>query len=452
MKHTLRLDFKLSDASCLVRHFGVRHSTIQNLGRTGGPKPQATGTDFIMLSNEWQNVSKRWGHAFHAMCSYMAMFPPRLPHYFIEKFTRPGDVVLDPFCGRGTTPLQACVTDRIGIGVDLNPLAYTLTRAKVQPPDRDQLEERLRDLESDLFFSDPDDEPEQIRMLFHPSTLRQLVFLKQVLDPSDPCDAFISATILGILHGASSRDQTRSSFLSISMPNTFSMSPNYIRKYIDEKGLKQIPVDVFTALRGKFDRLFAHEPPDLHGFAYRDSIENLTRLPNPHLRKRRVQLVVSSPPYLRVVRYGLYNWIRLWFLDEDADVLDDNLAQYKRLEEYLVFMRRALSRIYTVLQPGGVCCLVVGDVVSRKSPEAISLADEIWKRLRDSHSRFKKYDIVEDILPEKQKVSKIWGDKKGKATQVDRILVIYKESIEELKDVVDWSPPRKAPKPASART
>ena len=69
---------------------------------------------------EWKAQPKRWGHPFHPMCSYMAMFPPRLPHYFIQRFTNPGDTVLDPFSGRGTTPTQACAEGRIGIAGDLN--------------------------------------------------------------------------------------------------------------------------------------------------------------------------------------------------------------------------------------------------------------------------------------------------------------------------------------------
>lgn len=397
----------------------------------------------MSLSNAWQSASKQWGHAFHAMCSYMAMFPPSLPHYFIQKFTRPGDVVLDPFCGRGTTPLQACVTGRIGIGVDLNPLAYVLTRAKVEAPPPAHLEARLRALENDMFYGETEHEPEKIRMLFHPSTLRQLVHLKQVLDLADPCDNFIAATVLGILHGASARDQKRSSYLSISMPNTFSMSPNYIRGYIREKGLKQIPVNVFSAVRRKFQRLFVHPPPATRGFAYRESVENLARIANPHIRKRRVQLIVTSPPYLRVVKYGLYNWIRLWFLDEDPDVLDRTLATYHRLDEYLIFVRRALARMYTVLAPGGVCCLVVGDVHDRAAGSSISLADEIWTMLRDTRSRFQLHDIVEDRLPEKRKVSKIWREKKGRAIQIDRIMVLYRDRIEELTDDIDWTPPAK---------
>ena len=61
----------------------------------------------------------------------MGSFPAGLPRYFIEQFSEPGDVVVDPFSGRGTTALEACLAGRVGIGVDLNPLAALLTDVKV---------------------------------------------------------------------------------------------------------------------------------------------------------------------------------------------------------------------------------------------------------------------------------------------------------------------------------
>src|SRR5258706_4889714 len=57
----------------------------------------------------WKLFPKRWGHVLHSMCSYMGMFPAALPRYFIEQFTEPGDLVVDPFSGRGTTALEACL-------------------------------------------------------------------------------------------------------------------------------------------------------------------------------------------------------------------------------------------------------------------------------------------------------------------------------------------------------
>jgi hypothetical protein len=90
----------------------------------------------LSIEPEWKDQQRLWGHSFHPMCSYLASFPASLVHAFIARYTRPGDVVLDPFSGRGTTPLQACAEGRIGVGNDLNPFAQLLTAAKVDPPTR----------------------------------------------------------------------------------------------------------------------------------------------------------------------------------------------------------------------------------------------------------------------------------------------------------------------------
>ncbi|MBX3328698.1 MAG: hypothetical protein KF682_22720 [Nitrospira sp.] len=55
----------------------------------------------------WRRAPRRWGHELHSLCSYMAMFPPMLPRVFIEWLSKPGDVVYDPFSGRGTTLLES---------------------------------------------------------------------------------------------------------------------------------------------------------------------------------------------------------------------------------------------------------------------------------------------------------------------------------------------------------
>ena len=89
----------------------------------------------IDIAPEWKAQQRLWGHSFHPMCSYLASFPAALTHAFIARYSRPGDVVLDPFSGRGTTPLQACAEGRIGVGNDLNPFAHLLTAAKVEPRD-----------------------------------------------------------------------------------------------------------------------------------------------------------------------------------------------------------------------------------------------------------------------------------------------------------------------------
>src|SRR6266511_149412 len=74
------------------------------------------GLPELPMPTEWKDQRRLWGHSLHPMCSYLASFPAALAHAFIARWSRPGDVVLDPFSGRGTTPLQACAEGRVGVG------------------------------------------------------------------------------------------------------------------------------------------------------------------------------------------------------------------------------------------------------------------------------------------------------------------------------------------------
>src|SRR6476469_6835168 len=100
----------------------------------------------LPIAPEWKDQARLWGPTLHPMCSYLASFPAALAHAFIGRYSRRGDVVLDPFSGRGTTPLQACAEGRIGLGSDLNPFAHLLTAAKVEPATPAEARTRLAGL------------------------------------------------------------------------------------------------------------------------------------------------------------------------------------------------------------------------------------------------------------------------------------------------------------------
>src|SRR3989337_2854803 len=108
--------------------------------------PRLQPSPVLTIVPDWKSQQRLWGHAFHPMCSYLAMFPASLAHAFIARYSRPGDVVLDPFSGRGTVPLQACSQGRVGVGNDLSPFAHLLTAAKVDAPTRAELTARLAGL------------------------------------------------------------------------------------------------------------------------------------------------------------------------------------------------------------------------------------------------------------------------------------------------------------------
>ncbi len=97
----------------------------------------------------------------HGFYRYPARFSPEFARRLIEQYTEPGDIVLDPFVGGGTTAVEALASGRRVIGLDLNPLAHFVTLVKTTPlsgADHDALrrwatlpmEPNVRSTEADL--------------------------------------------------------------------------------------------------------------------------------------------------------------------------------------------------------------------------------------------------------------------------------------------------------------
>jgi len=450
----------------------------------------------LTIEPEWKDQQRLWGHSFHPMCSYLASFPAGLAHAFIARYTRPGDVVLDPFSGRGTTPLQACAEGRVGAGNDLNPFAQILTAAKVDPPTKADVKIRLATLRlawaassgewnaladrivadpaaSDLLVPAPGSRPisgtptersasgsipvrpdasvaTEVALAFHPRTLAQLLYLRAGLDPDDRTDRFLLATLTGILHGKSA------SYLSAVMPNTFSMAPRYVRDFVARTDFHSPERDAFTLLEDKLRRLYRQPLPATRGIALlgdaRDAGVRFREALHERGLPERARLVVSSPPYLRVVKYGYYNWLRLWLLGYDASAIDDLLDDAHHHDAYLVFMREVLSGLRSALADDAVIALVIGDVEmdrGRPANGGVGLAESVWE-MAAAPEGYRLAGIALDDVAAGRKMTKLWGDEAGQATKLDRILILATSEAGRRRAIngadlpIDWEwPPRK---------
>ena len=86
-----------------------------------------------LLSGELDFHGKSSVYASHNFHAFPAKFPPQLPRKFIEGLTEPGDVVLDPMVGSGTTVVEAFLAGCRGIGFDIDPMVLRLCKVKVTP-------------------------------------------------------------------------------------------------------------------------------------------------------------------------------------------------------------------------------------------------------------------------------------------------------------------------------
>jgi hypothetical protein len=369
------------------------------------------------IAGHWHDQPRRWGHPFHSICSYFAMFPPRLPRVLISWLSAPGEAVWDPFCGRGTVPFEACQLGRRGLGSDMNPLAVALTSAKVDPPTRAAVVRRLAELRAAYKpgLIDSDDAPPEIRMLFHYRTLGQLLWLRRNLSQRSRTDRFIVALILGLLHANANRDGSPRG-LSVPMPNTFAMSPGYVRRFIRDHHLRRPDVDVYEKLRARAMTLPWPILP-IHGRGWRqDALESSpTKLRGP-----RPSLILTSPPYLDVISYAKYNWVRMWFLGSDWRQVERTLFSTSSPDRYQVFMDRLLEALKDVLTPDGYLALVVGDVT--KSGGSTRLGDRLTAA---AHERgWTALASIKDAIPDGNRVSRIWADDRVRGVRTDRIVIL----------------------------
>lgn len=108
-----------------------------------GGNPQETQTEYITIGdttipkfiNEFWTSKQRQTNSIHEI-SYRACFKPQLPRFFSQLLTKAGDVVYDPFSGRGTTSIEAALLNRDVIANDINPynvqFIYELSLAQLE--------------------------------------------------------------------------------------------------------------------------------------------------------------------------------------------------------------------------------------------------------------------------------------------------------------------------------
>jgi DNA modification methylase len=100
---------------------------------------------------------KRVSGAPHDFYRYPARFSPIFAREAIKAFTQPGELVLDPFCGGGTTLVEAVALGRRAAGMDVSSLAAFLSRTKTTPisvHDRRELESWVSCLRSEKSYDD----------------------------------------------------------------------------------------------------------------------------------------------------------------------------------------------------------------------------------------------------------------------------------------------------------
>ena len=383
-------------------------------------KDSPDGVEIDVVEGEFWTSGQRQGSNLHEI-SYRACFKPQLPEFFINRFTKPGDLVYDPFAGRGTTAIVSALHGRRVALNDVNPLTRYFTLPRLEVPSLDAVQERLGKIPSTTEAEADID----LTMFYEQATLLELVALKNYLHTrelqgtSDELDRWIRMAATNRLTGHSP------GFFSVySMPPNQAVSQasqmrinakrNQTPTYRDthvlimkksrqlQKGLTEAQVDKLR-VASKTSLMMCEDASQT--FALADSS---------------VQLTVTSPPFLDIVQYSADNWLRGWFNTIDMEAVSKKITMSKSVEDWNKKMAGVFAELFRVTKPGGYVAFEVGEVRKGK----IKLEDAVVPV--GIEAGFRNLGIMLNTQAF-TKTSNIWGIKNNAhGTNTNRIVLFQK--------------------------
>ncbi len=309
-----------------------------------------------VFENEFWTAKQRDGHSLHEV-SYRACFKPQLPAFFISRFTAPGEVVYDPFMGRGTTLVEAALLGRRSVGNDVNPLSRILVEPRLDPPPLEAITKRLEEVP----LHGAPEGPEDLLVFYDPETLREICdwrawFLaRRASGEMDAVDRWLQMVATNRLTGHSP------GFFSVyTLPPNQATSVTAQRRINEKRGQKPEYRDTRKLLLKKSRQLLKDPVPK--GAQSGGAWHTGSAAHTPGIKTGSVALIVTSPPFLDVVQYKQDNWLRAWFCGIDLDQVD--VWTFRKLSDWSEAMEGAFAEFLRVLRPSGMMAFEVGEVRS----------------------------------------------------------------------------------------
>lgn len=286
------------------------------------------------IDNKWRMVmedlpyrqlpysKKNWGNPNHSLCSYQGKLKPSIAYHLVQTFVPSGGSVLDPFSGVGTIPFEAALNGKRSFGLDISPLAYYVSSAKVQRVSQERTLEYIQQLNDFIHdYRVPDEYIELNGNFGYNKTLNDYYERNTFIEilaarvffqnnpPNMPEHFLVISCLLHILHGNRPYALSRKSHPII----PYAPMGQFEYKSLIEKTFEKVNKALNAEIPDGFvdGRIFMRDST----LEWPDEICDL-------------DAIITSPPFFDSTRFYIANWIRLWFTGWNEDAFSEEPKRY----------------------------------------------------------------------------------------------------------------------------
>jgi len=312
--------------------------------------------DYEVVLKELSSVNNP--NSIHGIFPYRGKISALDARNMIEQF--PKDItLLDPFCGSGTIVAEAQRFGIRAIGVDNNPIAITISNAKVtssKSVDNEHVEFLISQAEA-LPENKIEQMPPWPRKHFHPNTGLQIMRLKQFYGQMND---FERASFFGAIA------------LSARGCNHYKWSSNQIGSIVEP--LRDI--DFMSKFRDKTRKNLPHLLDGINAEIHHYDTRKLSEI----IPSNSIDVVYTSPPYFDALDYTSYYTKFVYEILDTHERLEVKKGLIQTFSTYSEDMKKVLSEVQKILKPGGKAIFVVGD---KKTKDGVINGGEFFSNLID---------------------------------------------------------------------
>lgn len=316
-----------------------------------------------MIANS-QHKTTYYTHGFHP---YPAKFTPQIVNKFFNLYCKRGFSILDPFCGSGTTLVEGVLNGMTSVGIDLNPIAYIISKAKSNHYSDSEIQ-LIKDFISEIqpkinngLFSNSNHNKNGIEIPDFPN--RDHWFQKNVsyelATLKNKINALQNENIKTLLYCAFSKIIVKVSNQDSEVRYT-AKNKNHPDGIVYSSFVDTV-ASYLLALNSKEHSIIAKS--EVHNG---DTFEVLKTLPENNF-----DFVITSPPYINTFDYYLYHKQRMFWLGYDhRPVRQKEIGNHHRIDtkkfevakaEYIESMTQIMNELSRVSKPNSYFVMIIGD-------------------------------------------------------------------------------------------